>query len=161
MCVYVSRPIRPMNIVTFLRKNADTQKNRVVDIPRERDRFRNKIMKNVEDFDEKSYNHNGKPWKSSRILRVKPNFFIFSLFIIFRSFFLLCFSLPLFFFLSGGSQNLCFCGCLNFVAISLHISLSKNSIFRPDSGCNPFRPLFIFSFVFFSLLKNPFSSFFS
>ena len=48
----------------------------------ERDTFRNKIIEIVKDFDEKSYNHNDKPWKSSRILRVKPNFFIFSLFII-------------------------------------------------------------------------------
>ena len=44
-------------------------------------------MEIVEDFDEKSYNNNGKPQKSSRILRVNPNFFIFlSLFIIFLHF---------------------------------------------------------------------------
>ena len=60
MCVFVSRP---MKIVTFLRKNGDTPK-RVVDFPRERDTFRNKIMETVEDFDEKSYNNNGKLWKS-------------------------------------------------------------------------------------------------
>ena len=36
-------------------------------------------MEIVEDFDEKCYNNNGKPWKSFKILRVKPNFFIFSL----------------------------------------------------------------------------------
>ena len=75
-----------MKIVTFLRKNGYHPK-RVVDFPRERDTFRNKIMGIVKDFDEKSYNNNGKPWTSSRILRVKPNFFIFSLFIIFRHFF--------------------------------------------------------------------------
>ena len=42
-------------------------------------------MEIVQDFDEKSYNsNNGKPWKSSRILRVNPNFFMFlSLFIFF------------------------------------------------------------------------------
>ena len=41
----------------------------------------------VEDVDDKSYNNNnGKPWGSSTILRVKPNFFIFSLFILFRHF---------------------------------------------------------------------------
>ena len=73
MCVFVSRP---MKIVTFLRKNGDPPK-RVVDFPRERDTFRNKIMDIVEDVDEKSYNNNGKPWNSSRILRVNPNFFIF------------------------------------------------------------------------------------
>ena len=60
---------------------------RVVDFPMERDTFRNKIMEIVEDFDEKSYNNNGKPWKSSRILRVNPNFFIFLSFFIFFSFF--------------------------------------------------------------------------
>ena len=73
MCVFVSRP---MKIVTFLRKN-DYSPKRVVDFPRERDTFRNKIMEIVEDFDEKSYNNNGKPWKSSRILRVNPCFFSF------------------------------------------------------------------------------------
>ena len=36
-----------------------------------------KIMEITEVFDEKSYNNDGKPWKSSRILRVKPNVFIF------------------------------------------------------------------------------------
>ena len=57
MCVFVSRP---MKIVTFLRKN-DYSPKRVVDFPLERDTFRNKIMEIVEDFDEKSYNNNGKP----------------------------------------------------------------------------------------------------
>ena len=73
MWVFVSRP---MKIVTFLRKN-DYPPKRVVDFPLERDTFRNKIMEIVEDFDEKSNNNNGKPWKSSRISRVKPDFFIF------------------------------------------------------------------------------------
>ena len=80
MCVSVSRP---MKIVTFLRKN-DYPPKRVVDFPRERDTFRNKIMEIVEDFDEKSYNNNGKSWKSSMILRVNP---IFSFFFLFSSFF--------------------------------------------------------------------------
>ena len=80
MCVFVSRP---MKIVTFLRKNDYTQK-RVADFPRERDTFRNKIMEIVEDFDEKSYNNNGKSWKSSKILRVNS---FFSLFFLFSSFF--------------------------------------------------------------------------
>ena len=77
MCVFVSRP---MKIVTFPLKNSETPK-RVVDFPMERSTFRNKIMEIVGDFEEKSYNNNGKP-----ILRVNPNFFIFSLFIIFRLF---------------------------------------------------------------------------
>ena len=70
----------PMNIVTFpLKKNGETPK-RVVDFPLERDTFRTKIMEIVDFFDDKSYNNNGNPWKSSRILLVKPNFFIFLIF---------------------------------------------------------------------------------
>ena len=83
MCIFVSRP---MKIVTFLRKNDYTPK-RVVDFPRERDTFRNKIMEIVVDFDEKSYNNNGKPWKSSRILRVNPMFSFSFLFYHFSPFF--------------------------------------------------------------------------
>ena len=83
MCVFVSRP---MKIVTFLRKNDYTPK-RVVDFHRERNTFRTKIMEIVKDFDEKSYNNNGKLWKSSRILRVNPIVFIFLSFLSFISFF--------------------------------------------------------------------------
>ena len=46
MCVFVSRP---MEIVTFLRKNGDSAK-RVVDFPRERDTFRNKNHGNRQGF---------------------------------------------------------------------------------------------------------------
>ena len=84
MCVFVSRP---MKIVTFLRKNADPQNGWLIFHGKERDTFRNKTMDIAEDFDEKSYNNNGKPWKSSTILRVNPNLFIFSFFIIFLHFF--------------------------------------------------------------------------
>ena len=90
MCILVSRP---MKIVTFLLKN-DYPPKRVVDFPWERDTFRNNIMEIVEDFDEKSYNNNGKPWKSSRILRVNP---FFSFFFLFSSFFFF-FSVFFFFF---------------------------------------------------------------
>ena len=83
MCIFVSRPLK---IVTFLLKNGYHPK-RVVEFLRERETFRNKIMEIVEDFDEKSYNNNGKSWKSSRILRVNPFFFHFSFFIIFLHFF--------------------------------------------------------------------------
>ena len=75
-----------MKIVTFLRKN-DYHPKRVVDFPLERDTFRKKIMEIVEDLDEKSYNNNGKHWKSSRILRVNPIFSIFFSFFSFFSFF--------------------------------------------------------------------------
>ena len=80
-----------MKNVPFLRKNDYTPK-RVVDFPVERDTFRNKIMEIVEDFDEKSYNNNGKPWKSSRILRVNPFFIFFSSFFSFFSVFFFHFS---------------------------------------------------------------------
>ena len=83
LCVFVSRP---MKIVTFPLKYGETPK-RVVDFLRERDTFRTKNMEIVEEFDEKSYNNNGKPWKSSRILRLKPNFFIFLICHQFSSFF--------------------------------------------------------------------------
>ena len=66
-----------MKIVTFLLKNGDLPK-RVVDFPLERDTFLNKIMEIVDD---KNYNNDGKPWKSSRSLRVKLNFFMFHFFI--------------------------------------------------------------------------------
>ena len=59
MCVFVSRP---MNIVTFLRKNGETPK-RVVHFPRDWDIFRGEIVEIVGDFYE-SHNNNGKPWKS-------------------------------------------------------------------------------------------------
>ena len=74
---------RQMKIVTFPRKN-DYPPKRDVDFRLERETFRNKIMEIVEDVDEKNYNNNGKPWKSSRILRVNP---IFSFFFVFSSFF--------------------------------------------------------------------------
>ena len=94
MCIYVSCP---MKNVTFLLKNGYPPK-RVVDIPLERETFRNKIMEIVEDFDEKSYNNNGKPWKSSRILRGNSHFFSFlSFFIIFLHFFRFFFHFFIFF----------------------------------------------------------------
>ena len=63
-----------MKIVTFPKKNGETPKL-VVDFLRERT-LRKKTWKIVEDFiGKKSYNNNGKPWKSSRILRVKPKTF--------------------------------------------------------------------------------------
>ena len=96
MCLFVSRP---MKIDTFLLKNGETPK-RVVDFPLERDTFRNKIMEIVEEFIQTSYNDNGKRWKSSRILRVKRNCFIFSLFIFFffHFFFFSLFSFSVIFF---------------------------------------------------------------
>ena len=112
MCVFVSRP---MKIVTFFGKTITHQNGLLIFL------FRNKIMEIVEEFDETSYNNTGKPWKSSRILRVKSNvfhfpfffhhffnffkknfhFFIFSfsfIFWFFLTFFILAFFLHFFFF---------------------------------------------------------------
>ena len=60
MCVFVSRP---MNIATFLLKNADTPK-RVVDFPLERGHIPKQNHGNRRGTStKKSYNNNGKPWK--------------------------------------------------------------------------------------------------
>ena len=64
MCFFVSRP---MKLPLFLRKTVTTN----VDFSLRKTHSENKIMDIVEDFVEKSYNNNGKPWKSSGILRVK------------------------------------------------------------------------------------------
>ena len=50
-----------MKTATFPRENGHSLPKRVVDFPWERDTFRKKIMEIVENFDEKSYNNNGKP----------------------------------------------------------------------------------------------------
>ena len=96
MCVFA---LGPMKFVTFSSEKNDDLPKRVVDFLRERDTFRNTIMEIVKDFDEKSYNNNGKPWKSSRILRVKPmfHFLHFSIFSLNISSFFLNFSLFSFF----------------------------------------------------------------
>ena len=123
-----------MKIATFLRKNADTAK-RVVDCPKERDTFRNKIVEIVGDFGKKSYNNNGKPWKSSRIFRVNPNFFIFS----FSSFWSL----------------------FPFISFTLFHVLSFSVIFFHFLSCSFFFfSFFIFSFVFSFFLFLLFLSFF-
>ena len=108
-------------------------------------------MEIVEDFDEKRYNNNGKPWKSSRILRVNPFFFIFSFFFHFFVFF----SFFMFFHVLSCSfmffHFLCLCWVLkiffsglNFVRISLHSSYVKNQFLGPSRGLL----LFLFSYFF-------------
>ena len=142
MFIFVSSP---MKIVTFLRKN-DYPPKRVVDFPLERDTFRNKIMEIVEDFDEKSYNNNGKPWKSSRILRVNPIFFIFFHFS-FNFFHFPSFSFMFFHVLSCSFMFFHF---LSFSFIFVHFR-SFSFIF--------FHFLFIFfsfSFIFFHFLSFSF-----
>ena len=153
---------RPMKIVTFLRKKRDPAK-RVVDFPKETYTFRNKIMEIVEDFDEKSYNNNGKLSKSSRILRVKPNFFIclsffiislhFSLFSCFSIFilfifhlFIFSFSFIFFYFLSFSII------CLSFFFHFLSFFLSFSIIFHHFSIIFYHVPI-IFLSCFFHFLS--------
>ena len=139
MCVFVSRP---MKIVTFLKKNADLPK-RVVDFHRERDTFRNKIMEIVLDFDEKSYNNNGKPWKSSRILRVN----------LFFSFFFLCSSFFSVFFLFFSFFH------FHFFHFSIFLLFSFFHIFCSFLHFLIFK-CFSFSFFHFFRRKSFFFSFF-
>ena len=144
MYVFVSRP---MKIVTFLRKN-DYSPKRVVDFPRERDTLRNKIMEIAEDFHQRSYNNNGKPWKSSRILRVKSNFFIFlSFFIIFLHFFVF-FSFFSFFHFCSFFHFVIFFHLFHFFACFFFL-LSFFPFFQ-------FFSIFHFSFIFFHFLSFSF-----
>ena len=142
-----------MKIVTFLRKNGGLPK-RVVDFPLERDTSRNKIMEIVEDFNEKSYNNNGKPWKSSRILRLNPFVFIFfpfsSFFPFFRFFhFFIFFTFFLFFFFFSFFSFFSFFHFFHFF-ISVH--------FFTFSFCSFSSFFFMFLLLFFFFLH--FLSFF-
>ena len=71
-------------------------------------------MEIVEDFVEQLYNNNGKPWKSSRIFRVRPKtleifedlaFFMFSC-LFFHFFIFSCFFFHLFFFLDAQNGKI-------------------------------------------------------
>ena len=146
ICVFLSRP---MKIVTFLKKNGETPK-RVVDFRLERDKLRNTIMEIVEDFDEKSYNNNGKPWKSSGILSVKPKFFIFSMFVMF-----FVFSFPFFSFFFNFQHVLHF--FIFHFLFFLHFSFFF--IFLHFLSCS-FSFFFSFSFLIFLVFSFVFPSFF-
>ena len=116
---------------------------------------------NRQRFRQKSYNNNGKHWKSSKILRVSPSlfffiflilhfstfFFIFFVFHFFHSF--IFFNLLSFSFSLLGAQNLIFWG-LNFVTISRDNSHVKNQCLGPSiSGDVPLWPSFPFFPPFF------------
>ena len=123
---------------------------RVVDFPLERDTFRNKIMEIVEDFDEQSYNNNGEPWKSSRILCLNSifsfvfHFFIFPFFSFFHFFHFFIFFNFLFFFIFFHflSLSIIFSHFLSFSAIFCHFLTFAFIFFHFLS----------FSFIFFHLL---------
>ena len=149
----------------FFRKN-DYSPKRVVDVPRARDIFRNKIMEIVKGFDDKCYhnNNNSKPWKSSAILRVNPNFIIFFFFIIFLlfSFFSIFHFFQFFIFLHFLSFFFHFLYVLSFfvgcsksdffgVSISSRFLLTfscKKKCWGPSRGV-PLWPLFSFFSSFF------------
>ena len=80
-CVFVSRP---MKIVTFLQKTVRPQNWLLIFFWKETHSETQSWKPSR--ISTKSYNNNGKSWKSSRILRVKPNFFIFLMFHHFSSF---------------------------------------------------------------------------
>ena len=120
---------RPMKIDTFLQENGDLPK-RVVDFPRKETHSETKSLKSSRIWTKKSNNNNsGKPWKSSRIFRVKPKLFIFSLFFIFFIFSFLSFfhfsSFFLFFFISIHFSSFLFIFLVFFLFFSflfLHLS---------------------------------------
>ena len=68
------------------KKKRDTTK-RIDDFHLERDTFRNTIMEIAEDFDEKSYNNNGKPWKVVEDFACESQILHFFFFFFFSSFF--------------------------------------------------------------------------
>ena len=139
-----------------------------------RDTFRNKIMENVEDFDEKSYNNNGKPWNSSRDFACEANFLHFSVFIIFlhsslshffifRFFhfsiflhFFICFS---FLYFSNVFHFFHFSSFLffpHFSFIFLHFSSSFSSAFLGCSKSDFFWPQLLQDFLYYFFSKNHF-----
>ena len=140
---------RPMKIVTFLQKKRDPAK-RVVDFPRARDTFRNKIMELFEDFDEKSYNNNGKPWKSSGILRVNP---FFSFFFLFSS----CFSIFSFFLFFHFCYFFHFSISLFFIFSFFHFLYFFIFFVFPFFQFFIFLHFLSFSFIFYHFLPFSFS----
>ena len=130
-----------------------TSPKRVVDFPRERDTFRNKIMEIVVYFDEKSYNNNGKTLEIVEdfayeakflhffIVHQCSSFFSFSIFFIFSVFF---FFFPFFRFFS-------FFSCFQFFVSPVFPFLQFVSFFFI------FVMFFIFSFFSFFFIFLPFS----
>ena len=118
-----------------------------------------KIME-IEDFDEKSYNNNDKPWTSSKILRVPhfSSFFIFSIFPSFSFFFIFSFFLLLFDFFM--SFFLFFCSRESDVFGPIASRFLVTFFFLSRLGDNPLEaPLFLV-FSFFSPFFLSFHFFF-
>ena len=148
--------MRPQNgLLIFLGKETHT--------------FRNKIMEIVEDFDEKSYNNNGKPWKSSRILRVNPTVFIFFHFLSFSDMFFHFLSFFYFFNFSIFSLSFTFFTFFHFLSFFIFSFVFHFSFFQKififfhflSFSIIFFRFLSIsFIFIFFHFLFSFFFSFF-
>ena len=141
MCIFVSRP---MKIVTFLRKN-DYPPKRVVDFPRERDTFRNKIMEIVKDFG-CEFHCFSFFFLFSSFFSIFPFFFIFSFFSFFHEKFFFHFLLFSHFF------HL-FLFCIFFI-LSFKIFFFIFFIF-------PFFHFFNFCIFFHFLIFSPFFRIFS
>ena len=131
MCVFVSRP---MKIVTFLRKNAETAK-RVVDFPLERDTFRNKNHGNRRGFSTKQVTTTTVTLEIVKDFACEIFFFIFLSFFhhfspFFRFFFfILSFSFIFFVFLISFAQNLIFASIASrfpFIACETTVFLEPN-----------------------------------
>ena len=87
-------------------------------------------MEIVEDFDEKSYNNNGKLWKSSRIFRLNPMFFHLSFFFHhFSTFFPFSFFHFFFFFIFSFLLILNIFIFFHFLSFSLSLLGAQNLIF--------------------------------
>ena len=114
MRVFVSRP---MDFVTFLRKNGDLPK-RVVYFLRERDTFRSKLMDIVEDFACESNCFHFLYVSSFFSIFEVFFFFFFPSFLFFRFFIFFIFSFFLFF--DFFSSSLFFLNFLNFFIV-LHV----------------------------------------
>ena len=107
----------------------------------------------------KSYNNNGKPWNSSRILRVNPNFFIFHC----SSFFFI-FLLPFFFHFSCSFFHcFLFCNVFHFFVFSFLHFLHFSSFFFFSAFSSFFFIVlhsssffFSFSFSFLGCSKSDF-----
>ena len=123
-------------------------------------------MEIVKNFDEKSYNNNGKQCKSSRILRVKLNFFIFLVhhhfslllhFFFFFDFFIFLFFHFFIFFIFSCFFIFSFCFVSFFLLFSVILShVLSFSVFFHFPSCS----FFSFLFSHFSLICFFFFSFF-
>ena len=111
------------------------------------DTFRNKIIEIVK-ISKKTYNNNGKPWKSSRILRVNPKCLNFLSFFSLIFCHVLSFSVIFFHFLSFFFLFFFSCSFMFFLFLSFSFSFFSHFLTFSFSFSNIF---FHFLFMFFSI----------